>query len=141
MGQVFATQLTNIVTEGIFDQFPTMMLALLESGFTWLAPHMWRFDKEWKNLRRLVPRVRRAPSEYIREQVKVSVQPLDAPENNPKQLLEVFEQLGSDEMLLYSSDFPHPHAADPEEGFLRHLPASTAQKIRGENARALYKLS
>ena len=141
MAQVFATQMTSIVCEGIFDQFPAVQVAFLESGWTWIPAHMWRFDKEWKNLRRLVPWVRRAPSEYIREHIRVTVQPLDAPENNPKHLLEVYEQLGSDEMLLYSSDFPHPHAVDAEEGFLRHLPATTAQKIRGENARALYKLS
>jgi predicted TIM-barrel fold metal-dependent hydrolase len=140
MAQVFATQMTSIVCEGVFDQFPNVKVAFLESGWTWIPAHMWRFDKEWKNLRRLVPWVRRAPSEYIREHIRVTVQPLDAPENTPKHLLDVFEQLGSEDMLLYSSDFPHPHAADPEEGFLRHLPATAAQKIRSENARALYGL-
>jgi len=32
MAQVFATQLTSIVTEGIFDQFPGVKVAFLESG-------------------------------------------------------------------------------------------------------------
>jgi predicted TIM-barrel fold metal-dependent hydrolase len=140
MAQVFATQLTNIVSEGVFDQFPGVKVAFLESGWTWLPAHMWRFDKEWKNLRRLVPWVRRAPSEYIREHVRVAVQPLDAPEDNPRHLLDVYEQLGSDDMLLYASDYPHQHVGDPEAAFLQHLPEATARKIRGENARALYGL-
>ena len=140
MAQVFATQLTNIVSEGVFDLYPGVKVAFLESGWTWIPAHMWRFDKEWKNLRRLVPWIKRPPSEYIREHVRVSVQPLDAPEQNSRHLLEVFEQLGSDEMLLYASDYPHPHVADPEESFLQHLPASVASKIRGENARVLYGL-
>ena len=140
MAQVFATQLTNIVSEGIFDQFPSVKVAFLESGWTWLPAHMWRFDKEWKNLRRLVPWVRRAPSEYIREHVRVAVQPLDAPVDNPRHLLETFAQLGSDDMLLYASDFPHQHASDPERDFLHHLPEPAARKIRSENARALYGL-
>ncbi len=140
MAQVFATQLTSIVCEGVFDQFPAVKVAFLESGWTWLPSHIWRFDKEWKNLRRLVPWVRRAPSEYIREHVRVSIQPLDAPDQNPRQLLEVYEQLGSDDMLLYASDYPHQHVADPEDAFLRHLSAATANKIRHENARALYGL-
>ena len=62
---------------------PGVQVAFLESGWTWIPSHMWRFDKEWKNLRRLVPWVKRAPSEYIREHVRVAIQPLDAPDQQP----------------------------------------------------------
>jgi predicted TIM-barrel fold metal-dependent hydrolase len=135
----FASQLTNIVSEGVFDQFPRVNVALIESGFTWLPPHMWRFDKEWRNLRRLVPWVKRAPSEYIREHVRLTIQPLDAPHDTPE-LLGVVDQLGSDEMLMYASHYPRVHAADPESTLLCHLPADLASKIRSDNARALYRL-
>jgi uncharacterized protein len=137
MAGVFATQVTSIVCEGVFDRFESLKVALIESGFTWLAPHMWRFDKEWKNLRRLVPWVKRAPSEYIRDHFRLTVQPLDAPAD-PKQLLQVIDQLGSDDMLMYASHFPRVHAADAEEKLIRHLPESLARKVRSENARALY---
>jgi uncharacterized protein len=55
-------------------------------------------------------------------------------------LLQVIDQMGSDNMLMYASHFPRVHAADPEETLIRHLPESLAQKIRTENARALYGL-
>jgi predicted TIM-barrel fold metal-dependent hydrolase len=139
MAGVFATQVTSIVCEGVFDRFPSLKVALIEAGFTWLAPHMWRFDKEWKNLRRLVPWVKRAPSEYIRKHFRVTVQPLDAPDN-PRHLLQVIDQLGSDDMLMYASHFPRVHAADAEEKLIRHLPEALARKVRTENARALYGL-
>jgi predicted TIM-barrel fold metal-dependent hydrolase len=139
MAQVFATQLTSMVSEGVFDQFPTLRVALLEAGFTWLPAHMWRFDKEWRNLRRLVPWVKRPPSEYIREHVRLTVQPLDAPAE-PKGLLQVVNQLGSEDMLMYASDYPHQHAGDPEAVLLRHLSPELAQKIRSDNARAWYRL-
>jgi uncharacterized protein len=139
MAQVFATQLTSMVAEGVFDQFPTLRVAFLESGWTWLPAHLWRFDKEWRNLRRLVPWVRRAPSEYVREHVRLTIQPLDAPPDT-RELLQVIDQLGSEDMLLYASDYPHRHAADAESTLLRHLPDTLARKIRGENARALYRL-
>jgi uncharacterized protein len=139
MAQVFATQLTSMVSEGVFDQFPSLRVALLEAGWTWLPAHMWRFDKEWRNLRRLVPWVKRAPSEYIRDHVRVTIQPLDAPPD-PHTLLQVVDQLGSEDMLLYASDYPHQHAADPEQALLRHLPEPFAAKIRGQNARRLYRL-
>jgi uncharacterized protein len=139
MATVFASQLTSIVSEGVFDEFPDVKVALLESGWTWLPAHMWRFDKEWRNLRRLVPWVRRAPSAYIREHVRICVQPLDAPPN-PRQLLQVVEELECEEMLMYGSDHPHLHGFDVERDLLDHLPEGLARKIRSENARSLYRL-
>jgi predicted TIM-barrel fold metal-dependent hydrolase len=139
MAQVFATQLTSMISEGVFDQFPTLRVTLLESGFTWLPAHMWRFDKEWRNLRRLVPWVKRAPSEYMREHVRLSIQPLDAPMDT-ESLLQVVDQLGSEDMLMYASDYPHQHVSEPEAALLRHVSPSLATKIRSENARAWYRL-
>lgn len=139
MATVFASQVTSIVSEGVFDQFPTLRMALLEAGFTWLPAHMWRFDKEWRNLRRLVPWVKQAPSAYIREHMRVGIQPLDAPPS-PKQLLQVVDQLGSEDMLMYASDYPHVHALDAETTLLQYLPDTLAKKVRDENARTLYKL-
>ena len=139
MAGVFATQLTSLIVEGVFDAFPGLRVALLESGFTWLPAHLWRMDKEWKNLRRLVPWVKKPPSEYVREHVRLGIQPLDAPPL-PRQLLEVIDQLGGEEMLLYASDYPHRHVGDPETGLLAHLPASLQVMIRSENARSLYRL-
>src|SRR5206468_2765906 len=114
-------------------------VSLLEAGFTWLPAHMWRFDKEWRNLRRLVPWVKRPPSEYIRQHVRLTVQPLDAPPRTAT-LLQVVDQLGSEDMLLYASDYPHQHAADAETVLLRHVSPSLARKISLDNARAWYRL-
>ena len=139
MAQVFQSQLVSIVTEGVFDQFPTLRVTLLEAGWTWLPPFMWRFDKEWRNLRRLVPWVKRPPSEYIKEHVRFTLQPLDAPPD-PAHLGQVLEQMGTDDLLLFSTDYPHLHDADPERTLFPALPAETAQKIRSENARAFYRL-
>jgi predicted TIM-barrel fold metal-dependent hydrolase len=123
----------------VFDLFPTVMVAFIEAGFTWLPPHMWRMDKEWKNLRRLVPWVKRPPSEYIREHVRLTVQPLDAP-SDTRQLLDVVDQLGSEDMLLYASHYPRLHVHDADATLLSHLPETVAVKVRSENARALYGL-
>jgi len=136
MAQVFASQLVSLITEGVFDQWPSVRVTLIEGGFTWLPAHLWRFDKEWRNLRRTVPWVKRSPSAYIREHVRLTIQPIDAPVSR-QQLLEVIDQLGSDELLLYASDYPHLHHADPLE-FLGDLPSGLARKIAAENARAWY---
>jgi uncharacterized protein len=140
MAQVFQSQLTSIISEGVFDLFPEQRVALLESGFTWLPAFMWRFDKEWRNLRLLVPWVKRAPSAYIREHVRLTIQPLDAPPTR-EELLASIEQLGSDDLLLFASDYPHQHADDPLQSLLPALPETLARKIQSENARSLYRLA
>ena len=139
MAQVFATQLTSLIVEGVFDTCADLRIAFLESGFTWLPAHCWRMDKEWRNLRRQVPWVKRPPFEYVREHVRLGIQPLDAPPDS-RQLLEVVDQLGSDELLLYTSDYPHRHAYDPQRDLLDHLPTSLQRKIKDDNARRFYRL-
>ncbi|MXZ39844.1 MAG: amidohydrolase [Holophagales bacterium] len=140
MAQVFATQLTSMIVEGVFDACPGLRVVFLESGFTWIPSHLWRMDKEWRNLRRLVPWVRRPPSDYFREHVRVGIQPLDAPPD-PAHLCQVVDQLGSEDLLLYASDYPHVHACDAGDLLLRLLPESLGRKIRSENARSFYRLS
>jgi predicted TIM-barrel fold metal-dependent hydrolase len=139
MAQVFQSQVVSLVSEGVFDQFPSLRVALLESGFTWLPPFMWRFDKEWRNLRRLVPWVKRPPSAYIREHVRISLQPIDAPLTR-QHLLDILDQIGSDSMLMYASDYPHVHAMDPTLSLFPELPAPLTRKIQFENAHAFYRL-
>ena len=86
----------------------------------------------------LLPWVKVAPSHYMREHVRLTIQPLDAPPS-PQHLLEVIDQLGSEEMLLYASDYPHLHHADTR-AFLDALPERLAARIGSENARAWYRL-
>ena len=139
MAAIFQSQLLSLIAEGVFDQFPGLRVALIEGGWTWLPSLMWRFDKEWKGLRREIPWVRRPPSEYIREHVRLTLQPLDAPPD-PAQLLQVVEQLGSDELLMFSTDYPHWHFDAPEEALPAGLPDGLLRQLLSENARGFYRL-
>jgi predicted TIM-barrel fold metal-dependent hydrolase len=138
MAQVFQTQVLNLVVEGVFDRFPNLRVALIEGGWTWLPSLMWRIDKDWKGLRREVPWNTRVPSEYIRQRIRLSLQPIDAPPD-PEHLLQLIEQMGSDELLMFSTDYPHWHFDTPEEAIPTGLPEATRRKILYENARAFYR--
>ena len=138
MSSVFQTQLISLVAGGVFDAFPALRLVLIEGGVAWLPPMLWRLDKNWKGLRREIPWVRRLPSEYVREHVRLTTAPFDAPAD-PAQLREVVAQLGSDDLLLYASDYPHDHGEDRAVTALEFLPPALAARIKNENARALYR--
>ena len=100
---------------------------------------MWRLDKDWKGLRREVPWNTRLPSEYIRERMRCSLQPMDAPPD-ARQLLQIVEQIGSDDVLMFSTDYPHWHFDRPEDAIPAGLSEATRGKILSENARAMYRL-
>jgi predicted TIM-barrel fold metal-dependent hydrolase len=140
MAQVFQTQVLSLIVEGVFDRFPDLRVALVESGWTWLPSLMWRIDKDWKGLRREVPWNTQVPSAYIRERVRVSLQPMDAPAD-PKQLLSIIDQLGSDDLLMFSTDYPHWHFSEPEQALPPGLSPTLQRKILRDNARAFYQLT
>lgn len=139
MGHVFQSQLISLVTEGVFDRFPDLRVALIESGVSWLPSLMWRLDKEWKGLRREVPWVRRPPSAYIREHVRLTTWPLDLPPGSAS-LLELVDHLGSDDLLMFATDFPHGQGEGRPDAPLRELPAPLARKLLADNALAFYGL-
>jgi uncharacterized protein len=134
---LFTTQLTSLISNGAFQRLPELRLVLLETGFTWLPPFLWRFDQEWRGLRREVPWLKSPPSEYIREHVRVTTQPLDA--GSSEAALRAFEWLESDDMVLYASDYPHGHGQN-QEVFLDALDEDAKANILGLNARAFYAL-
>ena len=138
---IFQSQLISLIIEGVFDRFPETRVALIESGWTWLPALMWRIDKEWKGLRRDTPWVKRRPSEYVRDHVRLTTQPTDAPKQSELgQLTEIFDQLGSDEILMYSSDYPHNHGTDPLAILDAPDTDTLRQRILHDNAAAFYRL-
>ena len=104
--QTFEDQLLSIVTNGIFNKFPDLKFVLIESGVTWLPSFIWRAIKTWRGVRAEVPWVKRSPSEIIRDNIRVTMQPFDSP-TDPDVVNRLIEQIDSDRMLLFASDYPH----------------------------------
>jgi predicted TIM-barrel fold metal-dependent hydrolase len=139
MASAFAAQLTSLVAEGAFDRFEGLRVSLIESGFAWLPAFLWRFDKGWRGLRREIPWTRRPPSEYVRDHVRVSLQPVDGPPG-PDELERVIDQLGSDRMLMFSTDYPHRHIAEELDAVPAGLSPALAERLLDGNAREHYQL-
>jgi predicted TIM-barrel fold metal-dependent hydrolase len=134
--QGFQTQLTSLICEGVFSKFPELRVVLLESGFTWLPAHLWHLGKFWRGLRMEVPWVDRQPFDIVRDQVRLTIQPCDAPPE-AVQMERLMEHMGSDELLLFSTDYPH-WQFDGEEALPDGLPERLIRKILVDNPRATY---
>jgi uncharacterized protein len=102
----FQSQLASLLAEGVFKKFPDLKFVMLESGFTWLPAFLWRFKKYWRGLTMEIPWVDRSPIDIVKEHVRFSLTPFDGPETAPD-VTRVFEHLGSDELVLFSTDYPH----------------------------------
>lgn len=139
MAQVFQTQVLSMVAEGLFARFPGLRVVGVESGFTWLPGLLWRLDKVWKGLRRDVPWLRRPPSEYVAEHMRFTIRPLDEPPE-PHGLDEVIGDLGSDQLLLFATDYPHWHFDDLAQAVPAGLPERLRPAVLAGNARDFYHL-
>jgi len=95
-------------------------------------------DAEWKALRSEVPWLTKAPSAYLRDHVRLSSQPLENPDN-PKQLLQIFDMMDAEHLLMFASDYPHWDFDSPTHAFPK-LPESLHRRIFSENAREWYGL-
>jgi predicted TIM-barrel fold metal-dependent hydrolase len=124
----FQAHLVSMVAEGIFERFPRLKLILTEGGVSWLLNVMWRMDKNFKALRSTVPWLRRTPSEYILEHVRLTTQPTEEPDND-QYLLQLFDMIHAEKTLMFSSDFPHWDFDDPARAFPRKMSDDLRRRI------------
>jgi predicted TIM-barrel fold metal-dependent hydrolase len=133
------TALASLVLEGVLERFPKLKMIMIEAGFGWAPSLAWRLDKVWQRLKSEVPHVKRPPSEYIRDQIYWTTQPMEDPERR-QDLLDVIDWIGWDK-LLFATDYPHWDFDDPS----RVLPAGISDANRDAfylaNARKVYGLS
>jgi uncharacterized protein len=132
----FENQLQSMISEGVFAKFPGLKVVAIESGLTWLSGFIWRADKTWKGVRVEVPWVTRPPSQIIRDHVRFTVQPIDAPDEM-EAILRLVEHLESDELFLFSTDYPH-WQFDGDNVLPTRLSGALLRKITSENALATY---
>jgi predicted TIM-barrel fold metal-dependent hydrolase len=133
--QVGQSSVASLVFEGVFERFPKLRVAFIEYGFSWMLPLLWRLDREWKNFRSDSPWVTRPPLEYVREHVRFATQPLDEPAR-VEDLWSLIDMLGED-LLIFSSDYPHYDNDDPGV-IMKKLPAAARERIGSENARGFF---
>jgi uncharacterized protein len=129
------SHLVSLVCHGTFERFPGLRVTLIEGGVCWLPSLLWRLDGNYKALRMEVPWVKRLPSEYVHEHVRLTTQPLERPESTTD-LRTVIEIVGPD-LLLFATDYPHWDFDNP---LFVPFKNEWAERIFDSNAREWYGL-
>jgi len=112
----------------------------MESGVSWLPAYLWRLTKFWKGLRTEVPWVADPPASIVRDRVRLTLQPFDAPpagRGDDGGVMRLMDQIGSDEMLLFSTDYPH-WQFDGLAAMPAGIDATLAKKIMADNPLRTY---
>lgn len=135
-------QLTNMMFQGVFDQFPGLRVAFLEAGVGWVPFIMDRMDEDYEKFGvRLAPQLKRKPSEHLR-----SGNIFFTAEVEEHTLPYVLELLRPD-VVLWASDFPHERERDQFGGDLPYLYArddlsdEAKQRILFDNPARFYGLA
>jgi hypothetical protein len=135
--QAMPANIASLVFNGVFERFPRLKIVSTENGFGWAPPLMWRLDGCWKVLKDEVPELKRPPSEYVREHVYFSAQPMEQPDK-PEHFLQLIEHFGYDDRIFFASGYPDHDFDSPEGALPVRLPEELAHKIFYANAHALH---
>jgi predicted TIM-barrel fold metal-dependent hydrolase len=134
--QSYMAHIMSMVTEGVFERFPTLKVVLYEGGIFWLPHVMWRFDKNWKAQRSETPWVVRPPSSYILDHFYSTTYPLEAAPR-PEYVDQVLKIVKGERTLLFSSNYPNWDYGDPF-AMIRDIPDVMRRRVLVENGVAVY---
>jgi predicted TIM-barrel fold metal-dependent hydrolase len=133
--QSYMAHIMSMVTEGVFQRFPTLKVVLYEGGVFWLPHVMWRFDKNWKAQRAETPWVKEAPSVEILRHFYSTTYPLEAaPAAALHQTLRIVE---AERTLLFAGNYPNWELGDPRQ-MIQDLPEALRRPVLVDNACAVY---
>jgi uncharacterized protein len=134
--QGFIAQVLSFIAEGVFVKYPALRVVLIESGVSWMPSLMWRATKDWRGARIEMPWVRATPASIMREHFRMTLQPFDGPAD-AADMERLMNQFGSDEMFLFSTDYPH-WQFDGDEALPAGLPERLRHKVLVDNPMKTY---
>lgn len=133
-------QFTHLMLSGVFERFPRLRVAFMESGVTWVLGMMERIQHVWNERTRLELGLKKDPKEQL-----ASGRLFFEADLEDDYLPYVVKELG-DRVLVYSSDFPHftqpSELSRSVQNFKKRadLSEETKRRILRENARHLYRV-
>ena len=139
MPQSFQPQIASLVYEGVFERFPKLKFVMIEGGFGFMPPLMWRLDRAWELMGDEIPQCEHRPSDTIRNHIWLTTQPVEEPDR-PEHFHQLLSQMDMNDKLLFATDYPHWDFDAPNQCFPPDLDADLREDIFSENARTLYKL-
>jgi predicted TIM-barrel fold metal-dependent hydrolase len=130
------TAFTQMLSAGVFEKFPRLKCAVLETGATWISAWLDRMDNKYETMKAITP-MKRPASEYFYRQCVISADP------DESTIADSVRHIGSD-YFLWASDYPHIDASlnvlQELKYHIRELPGTDQAKVLGGTALKFYDL-
>ena len=134
-----ALPVSMLTLTGVFDRFPNLKVALVETGAGWLPFYAEQLDRAYTHQRWAGGReLDKMPSEYLRTNLRATIQ-LDGAAISYRHLIGV-------DRIMFSTDFPHatcdwPNSRQWMHFLLKGVPEAEQQMILYQNAADWYGLN
>ena len=126
--------LSTMVYDGVFERFPKLRAATVESMGSWVGEWIERFDYRYQYMRH-TSQMKRPIREYLARNIWINADPSE-------KLLPYIVRFAGDEKFFVGSDYPHAEGftkpVETMRELLSALPTQSVDKILGANAAAFY---
>ena len=133
-------QMTSMIYNGVYDQFPKLKVAYAEAGCGWVPYLMERLDMEYEHRNTQVPACKKLPSEHLKSG-RIFIH-CELEDRGIAQIADLLR----DDILFCATDFPHEPRSEFHENIQKFMArgdvhAETKQKICFENPKRMYPLA
>ncbi|MDF3311468.1 amidohydrolase family protein [Rhodococcus sp. T2V] len=132
--------MASMIMSGVFEKYPNLRVLLVGGGVTWLPAYAWRMDFWFKTTDHETPWVKRLPSEYLADHVRVGTHSLEAP-RNPAELQAAFGSWRKfEKLMVYTSGYPRRECELSADVSVR-IPTPWHESVFHDNAERFFRLS
>ncbi|HVU74618.1 MAG TPA: amidohydrolase family protein [Mycobacteriales bacterium] len=122
----------SFIAHGALSRFPTLKIAVIENGSSWVEPLMRALKDTYKKM----------PQDFMEDPIAVFKRQIHISPFWEEDLVELAGRIGVDR-VLFGSDFPHPEGLENPMSYLGQLQDSdpeTVRKIMGGNLARLMEI-
>lgn len=134
----YAAHIASFICNGVLDRHPNLQFLFLEGGFLWHRPFIDRMERHWKRTS-VELATSKTPVQYIRDHFRFATQPIEEA-TVPQKIADLFEEAEAEDLLMFSSDYPHYDYDPPSKALPRGMSDEAKHKILAGNALDFFKL-
>lgn len=126
--------LTTMVYDGVLERFPQLRVATIEAMVGWVGEWLERLNYRFQYMGH-TSQMKRPATEYFERNIWINGDP-------EEKMFPLIVQFAGDERFFVGSDYPHAEGfvqpIQKARELLSALPASSVEKILGQNAQRFF---
>ncbi|MGW4335744.1 amidohydrolase family protein [Rhodococcus koreensis] len=132
------SHIAAMIVQGVFEKFPDLKVLVVGGGLTWVPGYLWRLDYAYRFNHQGAPWLKRMPSEYFQDSIRVSTYQMERSASNEALAAVLSTAPWMRSSLVYTSGFPNRDCLDPD-AMRSRLPGDWADDVLRNNALDLFR--